>query len=103
MLLIRLAPGFSLYLQWRHSQIIPIPIKHHIFAQSLRSATLLDPLTPPGAYPQTLQEPNRAVLGVREVMAAHNWLDSLGGFVGVVERNGRNIVMQDVGFDDAVE
>lgn len=36
-------------------------------------------------------------------MAAHDRLDGLGGFVGVVERNGRNIVMQDVGFDDAVE
>lgn len=36
-------------------------------------------------------------------MAAHDRLDGLGGFVGVVKWDCRNIVMQDVGFDDAVE
>lgn len=36
-------------------------------------------------------------------MAAHDRLDSLGCFVGMIERNGRHVVMQDVGFDDAVE
>lgn len=36
-------------------------------------------------------------------MAAHDRLDGLGGFVCVVEWNGRNIVMQHVGFDDAVK
>ena len=36
-------------------------------------------------------------------MTAHDGLDSLGGFVGVVEGNGADVVVQDVGFDDAVE
>ena len=36
-------------------------------------------------------------------MAAHDRLDGLGGFVGVVEWNGRDVMVQDVGFDDAVE
>ena len=79
---------YSLHLQWRHSQFVSIPVKYYIFAQSLGAATLLDPLTPPGACPQTPQEPNRAVLSIREVMGAHNRLDGLGGFVGVVEWNG---------------
>ena len=36
-------------------------------------------------------------------MAAHDWLDGLGCFVSVVKGNGRNVVVQDVGFDNAVE
>lgn len=36
-------------------------------------------------------------------MASHDWLDGFGGFVGVVEGNGGDIVVEDVSFDDAVE
>ena len=36
-------------------------------------------------------------------MVAHDGLDGFGGFVGVVERDGGDIVVEDVGFDDAVE
>lgn len=49
--------------QRRHSQIVPIPVEDNIFAQSLGAVTRLDPLTPPRACPQALQEPNRAVVG----------------------------------------
>lgn len=35
-------------------------------------------------------------------MAAHDGLDRLGRFVGVVEWDGRDVVVEDVGFDDAV-
>lgn len=36
-------------------------------------------------------------------MAAHDGLDGLGGFVGVVEGDGGDVVVQDVGLNDAVE
>lgn len=36
-------------------------------------------------------------------MLAHHLLDGLGGLIGVVKGDGADIVMQDVGFDDAVE
>ena len=36
-------------------------------------------------------------------MTAHDRLDGLGCFVGVIEGDGGNVVVQDVGFDDAVE
>lgn len=36
-------------------------------------------------------------------MAAHDRLDGFGGFVSMVEWNGRDVVVQDVGFDDSVE
>jgi hypothetical protein len=36
-------------------------------------------------------------------MLAHNGLDRFSRFVGVVEGDGRNVVVQDVRLDDAVE
>lgn len=36
-------------------------------------------------------------------MAAHDGLDGLGCLVGVVEGDGADVVVEDVGFDDAVE
>jgi hypothetical protein len=33
---------------------------------------------------------------------AHNRLDGLGGFVGVVEWNGADVVVQNVGLDDSM-
>ena len=36
-------------------------------------------------------------------MAAHDWFDSFRGFLGVIERNGRDVMMEDVSFDYAME
>lgn len=36
-------------------------------------------------------------------MRAHDFLDGLAGLVGVVEGDRADVVVQDVGFDDAVE
>lgn len=36
-------------------------------------------------------------------MGAHDWLDGLGSFVSVVEGDGADVVVQNVGLDDAVE
>lgn len=36
-------------------------------------------------------------------MAAHDGLNGLGGLVGVVEGDGADVVVKDVGLDDAVE
>lgn len=36
-------------------------------------------------------------------MLPHDWLDCLSGFVGMVEWNSADIMVQDVGFNDAVE
>jgi len=34
---------------------------------------------------------------------AHDGFDCFGGFVGIVEGNGANVMVQNVGFDDTVE
>jgi hypothetical protein len=36
-------------------------------------------------------------------MFAHNRFDGFRGLVCVIERNGRDVMVQDVGFDDTVE
>ena len=35
-------------------------------------------------------------------MLAHDWLDGLGGLVGVVEGDGADVMVEDVCLDDAV-
>lgn len=63
----------------------------------------LDPLAPAGAVPEAAEETERAPLGVGTVVLAHDGLDGLGGLVGVVEGDGADVVVQDVGLDDAVQ
>ena len=36
-------------------------------------------------------------------MLAHDGLDGVAGLAGIVKRNRRNVVVQDVGLDDVVE
>ena len=36
-------------------------------------------------------------------MSAHDWLDGFGCFVCVIEGNGGNVVVEDVGLNDAVQ
>lgn len=42
-------------------------------------------------------------MGGRLVVLAHDFLDGLGGFLGVVERDGADVVVQHVRLDDAVQ
>ena len=60
-------------------------------------------MAPASRSPQALEEPERASLNVSAVVATHDWLDGLGGFIGVVEGDGADVVVEDMGFDDAVE
>lgn len=36
-------------------------------------------------------------------MATHDWLDGLSSFIGVVEGDSANVVVENVSFDDTVE
>lgn len=81
---------------------ITVTVEMHILVLAGSALVGLDPLAPPGTGPQRLDEANRATLGVGAVVLAHDRLDGLGGFVGMVEGNGGNVVVQDMGLDDAV-
>lgn len=52
---------------------------------------------------QGLQETPWPTANVSAVVTAHDGLDGLGGFVGVVEGDGADVVVEHVGFDDAME
>jgi hypothetical protein len=63
----------------------------------------LNPLAPSCSRIQTLQKSNRATFNIGAVVAAHNWLDGLGGFISIIEWNSANIMVEDMSFNDTVE
>lgn len=63
----------------------------------------LDPLAHSRALVHGLDEANWTALNITAVVLTHDWLDGLGGFVGMVERDRGDVVVEDVGLDDAVE
>jgi hypothetical protein len=63
----------------------------------------LNPLASAGRGPHGLEEASPAGVGLGAVVVAHDGLDGLAGLVGVVEGDVADIVVQDVGLDDAVE
>lgn len=74
-----------------------------MLAGTLSLCARLNPLAHTCALVHGLDETNRSINGIGTVVAAHDRLDSLGGLVGVVERNGADVVVQNVGLDDTVE
>ena len=53
--------------------------------------------------PKRLQETYRPILGIRAVVQPHYRLDRLGRFISIVEGDDRNVVVEDMGFNDSVE
>lgn len=60
-------------------------------------------MAPASAAPERLEEAERSSLDIGTVVLAHNLLDSLGGLISIVEWDCADIVVQDVGLDDAME
>lgn len=60
-------------------------------------------MAPTSTVVQGLEESKRSSLDVGAVMLSHDWLDGFGGLIGVVEWDGADVVVEDVGLDDAVE
>lgn len=86
-----------------NAQTIPVPEKHNVLTGALGLGARFNPLAHTGTLVHGLNEADGAVSDVRPVVAAHDGLDSLGGFVGVVEWNSADIVVQDVCLNDTVE
>ena len=94
---------FFRQLRWRNAESVLVAEEHDALALALSTDAGFDPLAMARASPQGADEANGATFGVGTVMLAHNWLDGLGGFVGVVEGDGADVVMKDVGLDNSVE
>lgn len=56
-----------------------------------------------GAGEESLEESRPASVGLRAVVRAHDLLDGLAGLVGVVEGDGADVVVKDVGLNDTVQ
>lgn len=82
---------------------VGVAVEENTLALTLGTFGGLNPLASAGAGPESLEESNPAGVGLRAVVAAHDLLDGLAGFVGVVEGDGADIVVEDVGLDDSVE
>lgn len=63
----------------------------------------LDPLAPSGTLPHASEEAPWAALGIGTVVNAHDRFDGLAGLICMVERDGADVVVQNVCLDDAVE
>lgn len=87
----------------RNTQTVPVAEEENLGVLSLSAGVWLDPLAPARAGPNSTQEAERSIAGVGSVVLSHDWLDRLSRIVCVVERNGGDVVVQDVGLDDAVE
>ena len=60
-------------------------------------------MAPARTTPHSLDEAQRTTPHVSAVVTTHDLLDSLASLVGIVEGDGGDIVVQDVGLDDAVK
>jgi hypothetical protein len=77
---------------WRNTNSIAVSVH-------LDAAVTLDKLAGPGSFPERKNE-----IGlVLSVMLAHDFADSFGGLLGVVERNPGRVVVRNVGLNDLVE
>lgn len=86
-----------------NTKTVAVSEEENTLALTLGTLRGLDPLAPSGAAVHSLEETNGAVLDIAAVVVAHDGLDGLSSLVSVVERNGRDVVVKDVGLDDTVE
>lgn len=86
-----------------HTVSVAVAVEQNVLVVTLGALVGLDPLAPAGSLVHGAEEAPTAVLDVGAVVLAHDGLDGLGGFVGVVEGDGGDVVVENVGLDDAVE
>lgn len=94
---------FSGNLGGRNTDAVGVTEEENTLALTLGTLGGLDPLASAGRGPHGLEEADPAGVGLSAVVVAHDGLDGLAGLVGVVEGDVADIVVQDVGLDDAVE
>ena len=92
-----------LQLLWWNSQSVAVAEEQDTLALTGGVGTGLNPLAPTCAGPHRPDESNGTVLDIGAVVLAHDWLDGLGGLIGIVEWDGADVVMEDMGLDDSVK
>lgn len=79
-----------------------VPEEINPLAHTLRALSRLDPLAEHGRSPDRADETPHAAFAVGAVVATHDGLNGVGGFVGIVPGHAVEEVVDDVGFDDSV-
>lgn len=87
----------------READAIDVAEEQDVLVLALGTFIRLHPLARPRVLVQGPNEAERATLDIASIVLAHDGLDGLGRFVGVVEGDGGDVVVQDVRLDDAVE
>jgi hypothetical protein len=85
------------------AQAVTVTVEQNTLAFAGCIFARLDPVAPPGALPHSLDEAQWAASGITSIVLAHDLLDRFTCLIGVIEGNGRDVVVEDVGFNDAVE
>lgn len=94
---------WSINVCWLLAQTVAVSEKHDALVLSLSANVWLNPLAPSGGLPHSLKEAPWSPLNIRSVVLSHNRLNSFRSLVSVVEGDGGDVVVKDVGLDDAVE
>ena len=87
----------------RNAKTVAVTVEQDVLPIALCALVRLNPLAATCTDPQSSDETDWAVGNVGPVVRTHDWLDCLGGLIGVVEGDGGDVVVQDVGLDDTVE
>lgn len=77
--------------------------EENVLVLTLGTLTRLNPLARPAVVPEGGKEAEGTTLGVAPVVDPHHLLDSLRCLVGVVERDGADVVVKHVCLDDPVQ
>jgi hypothetical protein len=88
---------------WWNPYTVAISEEQHTSFFTLGPLVRLHPLADTHACPHALQEAETAIYGIAPIVLSHDRLDRLGGLIGVVEWNRANIVVKNMGFNDAVK
>lgn len=87
----------------RDTNAVGVAVEEHALALALGTLGGFNPLAGASAGPHSLEESSPAGVSLGAVVAAHDLLDGLASFVGVVEGDGADIVVEDVSLDDPME
>lgn len=87
----------------RNTNAVGVAVEEDPLALADGTVGGLNEVTDTGGGPHGLEETSPAGVSLSAVVIAHNGFDGIAGLIGVVEGDVADVVVQNVGLDDAVE
>jgi hypothetical protein len=87
----------------RNTDAIGVTVEEHTLALSLGSLSGLNPVADTRTVPHSLEEASPSGVGLSAVVVTHDLLDGLASLVGIVEGDSADVVVENMGLNDAVE